>query len=148
MSSYLNSLVIKSQHKPCSQLLLEEPNSCKNTQTVSKCVYFSFTDIMFLGYQMVRRFFDCLRVTFACVYVRFICVTYEATYSVDQNIIMWLFLLCRGSKTCMGQSQSQKQTKTPSCPSTSLSRGLYHRGVKLTVTVMARFVGRTVSVPS
>ena len=109
MSSYLNSLVIKSQHKPCSQLLLEEPNSCKNTQTVSKCVYFSFTDIMFLGYQMVRRFFDCLRVTFACVYVRFICVTYEATYSVDQNIIMWLFLLCRGSKTCMGQSQLQKQ---------------------------------------
>ena len=117
---------------------------------------FLFTDLIFLGYQMVRHFFDCLCVMFdnVHVWINIYCVTYEATYCVDQNIIMWLFFffcMQRFKDLCRtGQSQSQRQ-KISFLPSRllSLSRGLPlpHRGVKLTVTVISRFVGRTVSVP-
>ena len=46
-----------------------------------------------------------------------LCYIYEVTYCVDQNIIMRLFLLCKGSKTCGGQARvSRRKKKPPSCP--------------------------------
>ena len=149
MSSYLDSLVIKSQQKPCSQVFLVEQNFCKINQTVYKCNYFLFTDIIFLGYQMVRHIFDCLRVMFACVNVWLICgyvlcgpKHYYAVVSYMQRF-----------KDLCGPwgAESVAEKKPPSCPLNFClypDVSLWHRGVKLTVTVIARFVGRTVSVPS